>query len=389
MVLHGAYPVDPRVAREARVALEHGFEVDVIAMRDRGQPRRETVDGSRVVRLPIAHRRGVGPIVILLEYAGFTLLASLRLAWLFLRRRYDVVQVHNPPDFLILAAVVPKLLGARIVLDVHDFSSDMFEMRLGQRRGAAAAQRILRAIERGAARLADAVLTVHEPYRRELVRRGVPARKVTVVMNSLDETLLPARRAVANGGPFRVVYHGTVAPHYGVELLVEAAAEAARQIADLRLEIYGSGDLLSTVRSRAEELGIGDRLTAPGVLPQREVLERIVGASAGVVPNRPMLLNRFALSSKLFEYVALGVPAVVADLPTLREHFSPGEVSFFRAGDPAALAEALVGMARDPGAADVQAKAALRRYDGYRWPLSAARYLEAVTGAGLAREPEV
>ena len=99
-------------------------------------------------------------------------------------------------------------------------------------------------------------------------------------------------------------------------------------------------------------------LTAPGPLPHREVLERVAGASVGVVPNRPIPLNRFALSSKLFEYVALGIPAVVSDLPTLREHFSPQEVCFFRPGDATALAEALLAVARDPQAAATRARAA-------------------------------
>jgi glycosyltransferase involved in cell wall biosynthesis len=96
----------------------------------------------------------------------------------------------------------------------------------------------------------------------------------------------------------------------------------------------------------------------------------------GVIPNLPTQLNRFALSSKLFEYVALGVPVVSADLPTIREHFADDEVRFFRAGDADALAEALRDVASDLAAARARAKRALQRYEAYRWPRNAARYAE-------------
>lgn len=376
MVVHGEYPVDPRVARETAAALHAGFEVEVIAMRQGVQPGREHVDGATVLRLPVTHRRGAGPFAVLLEYIGFTFFATLVVGWRMLRRRYAVVQVHNPPDFLMVAAVFPKLLGARIVLDVHDFSRDMFEMRFGGWQVASLADRVLGVVERAANSFADELLTVHEPYRAELIAGGVPATKVTVVMNSLDERLVPAPEP-RSSDRFRVVYHGTLAPHYGVDLLVEAAAIAARDIPELQLELYGSGDALGPVLQRAEQLRVADRVFASGeTLPQAEALRRIAGASVGVVPNRPTPLNRFALSSKLFEYVALGIPAVCADLPTLREHFSDDEVQFFTAGCSDELAEAICHVARDPAAAAQRADAALRAYARYRWPLQARRYVE-------------
>ena len=65
------------------------------------------------------------------------------------RRRFDVVHLHNPPDFLIVAALVPKLLGARVIFDVHDLSPEMFAMRFGDRAGARLADRVLRRVELG------------------------------------------------------------------------------------------------------------------------------------------------------------------------------------------------------------------------------------------------
>src|SRR5262245_21962776 len=222
MVVHGPYPVgEPRVEREALAARAAGWAVDVLAMRRPGEASEQTVAGVRVRRLSIEHRRGARLPGVPAEYLGFAGLAAWHLAR---GRRYDLIQVHAPPDFLVAAALWPRARGARVLLDVHDLSSDMFQMRFGQRPGAALAGGVLKLVERAATRCADAVVTVHEPYRRELVRRGTPARKLTVLMNSVEESQLPpAGSAPAGSNGFRVVYHGTITPPYGVDLVVRAA----------------------------------------------------------------------------------------------------------------------------------------------------------------------
>lgn len=376
MLLHGYYPDEPRVLAEATAAVDAGFEVDILTLRRPGGQGVKDVDGVRCIELPIQHRRGAGVATVLGEYLGFTLLATLKAARLA-RRRYDVVQVHNPPDFLFVAALVPRLLGARIVFDVHDLASDMFAMRFERLPGAGVADRILRLVERAAAASSSAVLTVHEPYRRELAARGIPLEKVTVVMNSLDERLLPPPEPSASSQECRVVYHGTVTPHYGVALLVQAAGLLRDRVANLRVEIYGEGDAVVQLRDDARALGIEDDVQISGTyLPQRDVLRAVQGATVGVIPNLPNRLNRYALSTKLLEYVALGIPVVSADLPTIREHFSDDEVRYFRAGDAGSLADALAAIAADPAMARAQAEAALRRYEHYRWTRSKQAYID-------------
>jgi glycosyltransferase involved in cell wall biosynthesis len=374
MLVHGPYPIgEPRVARQAAAAVEEGYDVDVVAMRSAGEPRVERLEGVRVLRLPVEHKRGVGAARLLAEYIVFACLASVALAIRTPRRRFDVVHVHAPPDFLVVAAVVPRLLGSRVILDIHDRSPDMFAMRFPGRAGRAA-RVVLERLERLATAFADAVVTVHEPYLRELVARGTPSQKVTVVMNSVDERLLPLPKP-RTPGPLRVAYHGTVTPHYGVHLLVDAVDQAVKQGLDVNAEIIGEGDSVPALKGRVAALGLSDRVTIEGrFLAHETVLERINGASVGVVPNLPMPLNRFALSSKLFEYVALGVPVISAALPTICEHFDDSEVHFFQPGDASSLAAALVETAADPDAAAARAANARMRYAAYSWTINRSRY---------------
>jgi glycosyltransferase involved in cell wall biosynthesis len=372
MVVHGPYPQDVRVSREARAAVASGWQVDVVATRQSGEAASETVDGVHVHRLPVEHRRGKGVLAATFEYIGFSILASAKVASLWFRRRYRIIQIHNPPDFLILAALVPKLFRTRVILDIHDFSTFMFQMRFRNKKGARIAAQALYGIERLAVTLADVVVTVHDPYRRELVARGVPNQKICVVMNSVDDALLPVARQGTREGVARIVYHGTVTPRYGLDQLVRAAVMLKRA----RIDIYGGGDAVPLLAQLAEDLNVADRVTLTGTyLPQREVLQRIRDATVGVICTALPSDEDLGLPTKLFEYVRLRVPVVCADLPVVREHFSGDEVSFFPSGDPEALAAAVQAVIDDPTSAEPRCQAAFRRYEReYAWRVSARRY---------------
>lgn len=378
MVVHGPYPLEEtRVERENRVAVEQGFEVDVIAMREPGERLTEYANGVRVIRLPFKHLRGFGLFQLLYEYVGFTLVAAVRVLLIHSRRRYRIVHIHNPPDFLVLAGLIPKLAGSRLILDVHDLAPELFEMRYPDRRGSTLAVSLLRKVEAWAFRRADSIITVHEPYRRELLRRGVPAGKITIVLNTLDEQVVPERPpATERASAFRVVYHGTIIWHYGIGTLVDAVAQLVEAIPDLRLELYGAGDALPGARQRIEDRGLSNRAVVPGrFLPHEEVLALLHDASVGVVANLAIERNKAALPTKLLEYVALGIPVVSSDLPAVREHFTEEEITFFTAGDADSLARALLWIARNRTAAHAKAEAARKRYeDNYSWAGSAERY---------------
>ena len=132
MIVHSYYPVgEPRAERQAIAAVQAGYAVDVICLRRPGEPAEEMADGIRSIRLPVQHIRNSSARRSINEYVSFALRATLEVLKLDKRDRIDVVYVHGPPDFLIAAAIIPRLLGKRVVLDIHDLSPDMFHARFG------------------------------------------------------------------------------------------------------------------------------------------------------------------------------------------------------------------------------------------------------------------
>ncbi len=381
LITHARFPIgEPRAERAARAAACAGYRVDVIALRGEGESAHERLDGITVWRLPIRHRRGAPIAMMALEYGSFTILAGLWALVLRARGKIAVVEVHSPPEFLILAGLLPRLLGARLLLDVRDLSSHLWEARFGASRANAIVIGLLRRLERMACAQANAVLTVHAPYKAQLVARGAEERRIAVVMNTPEESLIAGVKrspAELGDGRFTVAYHGTITRWYGVDLLVQAIGLLRAQGRHVRAVILGEGDQLETVRELAAELGVGDSVSFSNrYLPIEEALRAVAGTDCGIISNRPSEINRFILPNKLFEYVALGIPVVSARLETVAAHFDDDDLTFCRPGDPASLADAIAWVMDERAAAMQKSVRAQARAELYRWDRSRISYLD-------------
>jgi glycosyltransferase involved in cell wall biosynthesis len=254
------YPRDTRVLREVGALVEAGHDVDVICLREPGEPARETRARLRVWRLPLRHAAGAGAGRLLAEYAAsFTLSAALA-SVLHLRRRFDLVQVNSVPDALVFAALVPKLAGARVLLDLQEAMPEFFATRFGA--PGHPAVRVLERIEQAAIRFADAAITPSPQLRQAFVGRGADGRAISVVMDGSDERVFdPARHPPTSSadGRFVLVSHGTMEPQYGLDTAIAAVASLRDEIPGLRLELFAGQRVLQRRLRAGRRAGGGDR----------------------------------------------------------------------------------------------------------------------------------
>ena len=360
MLVHEHYPRDFRVRREARVLLAAGMEVTVVSLREPGQSSKDNIDGAEVVRLPIQRHRGKPMPVYVAEYAAF---ASAAGAWLAAQKPFDIVHVHAPPDFLVLAGLVPKLRGARLILDIHDLTPELYRSRF-KRAGGAAAQVGLKAAERLSCTLADRVITVTDIFKRRLVSRGIPADKITVLHNCPDPAIFKSRRKKKSDG-FTVMHHGTLLHRYGVDVLVEAFKEV--KIDGARLDIYGRGDWLPRLKQMVSDLALEERVTLHGETPQEQVAAALAKADLCVVPNRREPFTDLLMPTKLLEALLVGCPVVASATRVVQDAFSEGGVHLVPPDEPAALAEAIVKLASDEKARKALAAAGKKQAKRFDW----------------------
>lgn len=378
-VVHSEYPVgEPRVRRQAEAAVEAGWEATVLALRTRGMPTDEDVSGVRVLRTSVERKRDMSMRGLAWEYGRFWVSAALHCGF---RKRYDVVVVANPPDFLAFAALPQRWRGARLLLDVHDLMTDLFGERLGDSPDSRR-MRLLRWLERRSWSFADGVLTVHEAYADEIRRRSGGNVSPIVVMNSADPRLFDCLPRTPSDR-FVVGYHGSILERYGLLDLVQAFGEVQAGHTQAQLVLLGGGDGIGAVRDAVRHQRFpGAVRMSDEMLPVEQILDEVRSFSVGVVPNRPDGVNRFALSTKLFEYVAMGVPAVSAGLPTIRLHFADDEVLFFQPGNVVDLADKLAWAAEHPSEMEERSARALARYRSeYSWPLQRERFLDSLETA--------
>ncbi|MDP2727122.1 MAG: glycosyltransferase family 4 protein, partial [Dehalococcoidia bacterium] len=277
------------------------------------------------------------------------LLASVLISCLHLFRRYKVVQVNTLPDFLVFVALAPRLLGARVLLDMQEVTPELYASRFHVSPDSAQV-RLMALLERLSVCFAHAVLCVSEPTREALVRRGIPAHKLQVVMNVADDQLFPSRPPEHPGpdsdGSFRLMSHGTVVERHGLQVAIEAVALVRQQIPGLHLSILGEGEYLPQLQALAARLGVENSISFHGYVPLHEIPSYIAGCHAGVVPNLRDCFMDLVLPTKLMEYVAMGKPVIAARTKAIQSYFDDSMVLFFEPGQAHDLAQKILELYR-------------------------------------------
>jgi glycosyltransferase involved in cell wall biosynthesis len=387
MLVHSYYEEDPRVRREAETLVRHGHPVDVFALRPQGTAPSEVIEGVTVRRLGVRRHQGAGLATYLAEYTAFAAMAAFALAAAHRRRRYGLVQVHSIPDYLVLAALPERAIGIPVILDLHEAMPEFFRSRFARRMPdplASIAVRLVRLQERLATALADRVVTVNDALGDRLLALGLAPAKLVIVPNSpslarFDPARHPAR-AFAQDGVVRLVYAGGLSPIYEVDVVVEAIARlrARRPDIDVRLDVYGRDFGEVALADRAVALGVGDRVVLHGRIPLDRVPAAIAAADIGVAPTRRSGFTDFSLSTKVFEYAAMGKAVIASRLPLLERTFGTDGVQTYEPGDPEDLARAIAQVVDDPADRARRVERAAERTRDLAWERAGAVYVELV-----------
>jgi glycosyltransferase involved in cell wall biosynthesis len=320
------------------------------------------------------------------EYLLFLVLAFFKLSALHLRWRYPVVQVHNLPDLLVFAALVPKLWGARLILDLHDLMPEFYAARYDTDI-ASWPVRIVRWQEALSCRFADHVITVTELWRLTLIQRGVPADKVSVVMNVADDSVFHrddgAQMSETETGRFDLIYHGNFHQRYGLDLIIRAVDQVREQIPHIRLTLHGRGPYVESLRQLADELGLQEHVRfSTSMLPISELPSLIRQADVGVVPYRCDVFTDGILPTKLMEYAALGMPVIAARTSAIAHYFDNTMVEFFSPGDLDGLARCIRRLHVDQARRAQLAKGIVKFNERYSWVQLGQAYVELVARLG-------
>jgi glycosyltransferase involved in cell wall biosynthesis len=260
---------------------------------------------------------------------------------------------------------------------------------------------LIRAKETELALAADAVVTLSGTMRDELVARGVPPERITVVPNAVDDALLqapapsPAEARVALGLTTARYVVGTVSSvvgYEGLDTVLRTVALLRSRGLDVAALLVGDGAARPGLVRLAAELGLGEHAILPGRVPRDVARTYLAALDAVLVPRRPDRVTRLVTPLKPVEAGAMGRPVVASDLPALAEVLTPtaGDASepsglLVPADDVEAWADAVTRVLTDDALRASLVARGLENARSRTWGRNAAVYAEVYAAARSRR----
>ena len=368
MLVENYFPQDTRVTNEAGLLTDAGYQVAVIALRRQGQAGRETLNSVEVYRLPTLEVFKKTPSVnvnrmnlllvklksflgYVVEYCYFTIACLIVSTYIFVRRGFDVMHAHNPPDTLFLVALPFKLLGKKFVFDQHDLCPELYRSRYCAAEGFYT--RILRMFEWCSLKLADITIATNESYKQiQISRANKNPRDVFVVRNGPNQmrmTPVAPNTRLQRMNKFILCYIGSLNPQDGVDYLLRSLRHLLYDLkrSDFHCVIMGTGDSLQDLRDLAGNLQLNGCVELLGFVSDEDLQANLAAADICVDPDPSSPLNDVSTWIKVMEYMAYAKPIVAFDLKETR--FSAGDAGVYvRPNNEAEFAEAITQLMAQP-----------------------------------------
>src|SRR5580704_5997062 len=359
------YELDSRVRQYARALVERGDEVDFIGLRKESQTAQDIVEGVQIFRIQGREYGEKGRISYLFKLLRFLAGSSLLLSRKHFRKHYDLIHIHSVPDFLVFAAWLPRLTGAKVVLDIHDVVPEFYATKFNAPPGSRMFQSLL-LLEKLCAAFANHVIIANDVWRDKLMSRAL-------------------RRT---NSKFTILYPGSLNHHQGVDVAVQAFALIKNSIPEAEFHIYGEGAEFENIGRLIRELGLEKDVFLQPYVAHEEILRIMENADLGVDPKRTDGFANEAFGGKIFEFMALGVPVVVSSTRTNKHYFTESVVRFCRGGDAQDLAQSILALHQDQEATDRMVQEATAFIRRYQWEAQSSIYLnlvDALTGPSKHR----
>lgn len=307
----------------------------------------EDVDGLRFYRTPLPEG-SLANLPILGEIALMKRLET-RLEEVAREVRPDIIHAHSPVLNALPAIKVARKLGIPVVYEIRAFWEDA-AVDHGSTREGSLRYRATRALETRAIRQVDHVFTICEGLRADIVARGIPASKVTVIPNAVDidafQLANPPDAALQNKlgltGKTVIGFIGSFYAYEGLDLLLDALPALVAANPDIRVLLVGGGPQEANLRKQATALGLQDCVIFAGRVPHQEVNRYYDLIDVLAYPRHPMRLTELVTPLKPLEAMAQGQLFVASDVGGHKELVKHNQTGIlFKAGNKNALADAI------------------------------------------------
>lgn len=350
MVAYAFYESDTRILQYATALAQRGDSVDVIALRrDKSFPAFEVFQGVNVFRIQSRTVNEKG----LFAYANRISRFFLSSTWHVYRNQrhhpYDLVHVHNVPDFLVFTALSAKWKRKPVILDIHDLLPEFFASKF-KIDHSSILFKFLIFIEKCSAAFATHIIIANDIWRDRLVARSSRAAKCSVVRNRPDLSIFQAESVQKKRqDKFILTYPGSLNWHQGLDIAIRAFAIVADRMPDAEFHIYGEGPAKPSLVEMAAQLCMQDRIIFHDFLPSREIAKVMATTDLAIEPKRTnSAFSNEALSTKILEFMSLGVPVIACRTRIHAYYYDDSIIQYYEDDNERELAEQMLRLKNDP-----------------------------------------
>ena len=377
MLAYTFYESDYRVRRYAEACTQRGDHVDAIVLGREGQPFYGSLNGVNIYRIQKRQIDETGKLSYLVRLTRFLIKSSIFLTKRHYRKRYDLVHIHNVPDFHVFAAWFPKLTGAAIILDIHDILPEFYASKFDESTKSPLFK-ALTIMERMSSAFADHVIISNHIWAETLISRSISKAKCTVLINYPDTNIFYERTTNRKNGKIIMIYPGTLNKHQGLDIAIKALANIKDTLQEVEFHIYGEGDTRKSLINLASRLGINEKVIFHEFVPLEKIAEAMANADIGIIPKHNDLFGGTAFSTKTLEFMALGIPIILSKTRIDQYYFNESMVKFFEPSDDKDLSEAMLSLIQNEDLRKNLIQNAKKYIEANNWGIKKKIYLDLV-----------
>jgi len=379
MVAYTFYEGDNRVRRYAEALAARGDHVDVIALLDplsQGESSKKftVLNKVNVYRIQKRIINEKNKFTYFFRIISFLIRSFCFLTIKYFKFRYKVIHIHSIPDFEVFAALIPKLFGSKIILDIHDIVPEFYISKFGLNKKSLIFK-LLIFVEKVSTLFSNHIIIANDLWVEKLTNRSVKKEKCSVYLNYPDLNIFYKReKKNKNTKKFIAVYPGSINWHQGLDIAVKAIGSIKEKLNNFEFHIYGDGPEKNNLIKISDEMKINHLIKFYGIKPLEEIAEIASEADLGIVPKRKDSFGNEAFSTKIFEFMSLGVPVISSDTKIDKFYFNDDVIEFFISGNEKDLSNKILEMIKNEKRRNEIIKNSKEFIKNYSWDKHKNRY---------------
>jgi len=373
MIAYTEYYTDARIKSYVTGLNDNGIKVYLYCLKD-SFSKKDSENNLNLIFLQNKYQ-GKNALLYIFFYLFFFIKAFFAVSIGFFKYKFDVVHVHNMPDFIVFCAFVPKIFGKKIILDMHDVMTATFDTKF-HGIGNKVIRKIILLQSIISTFFSDVLICTNKSQLIYLENEGLKSENTKIFLNLPNANYFRKRTIIPNNNYFSLIYHGTITERLGLDLIVKAVELASKHI-DVRLSIIGDGELKNELIEYCKFNNLFyDIVVFYPFIPVNKLQKELKKHDAGIIGNRKSeLTQKIMLPVKLMEYIAVGLPVISPNLEVIREHIDEDMVLYYEADDVKDMANKILLLSKDSKLRENIIANSQRFFKSYNWERQKMEYV--------------